>query len=178
MLIAAIGLDFWRHLKSQAEIYTRTAVDADWDAAIGYLHFDNGHPEWVFDSSDPEEAYAVERLRHVYMLVDQTGDVLQSSTIYESIGLDTTAMRRVPIGVPEYSMRRDKGGTPYMVRAGWFRAEHSGKYFLAMGRSLAMPYWSMDRFVRTYSLMAVGMLILASVFSWWLAGVAVRQGAT
>src|SRR5665213_2625393 len=70
VLLAAIGFFFWRHLKQEAEHDIKYTVDADWDATIGYLHFDNERPEWVYDRSDPDEDYAVERLRRIYLLTD------------------------------------------------------------------------------------------------------------
>jgi hypothetical protein len=47
---------------------------------------------------------------------------------------------------------------------------------LAIGRSLAIPYRAADRFVLIYFLLALPTLVLASFFSWWLTGVAMRQG--
>src|ERR1700680_467593 len=75
ILLAAIGFFFWRHLKQEAEVDVHTTVDADWGATVGYLHIDNERPEWVYDRSDPDEAYTVERLRHVYLLADENGNL-------------------------------------------------------------------------------------------------------
>ena len=71
----------------------QTTVAADWGATVGYLHIDNERPEWVYDRTDPDEAFTVERLRHVYLLTDASGNVLENSTIYESIGIDTPETR-------------------------------------------------------------------------------------
>lgn len=182
ILLAAIGFFFWRHLKQEAEVDVQSTVDADWGATVGYLHIDNERPEWVYDRSDPDEAYTVERLRHVYLLTDASGNVLENSTIYESIGLDTpetvALIQRVLAqparDKPEYSIQKDKDGIPYLLRAGWTLDDHKHKYFLAIGRSLAVPYRTVNDFTRTYLLWAPGMLILASVFGWWLAGLAIR----
>jgi heavy metal sensor kinase len=182
ILLAAIGFFFWRHLKQEAEVDVQSTVDADWGATVGYLHIDNERPEWVYDRSDPDEAYTVERLRHVYLLTDASGNVLENSTIYESIGLDTpetvALIKRVLAqparDKPEYSIQKDKDGIPYLLRAGWTLDDHKHKYFLAIGRSLVVPYRTVNDFTRTYLLWAPGMLILASVFGWWLAGLAIR----
>jgi heavy metal sensor kinase len=181
ILLAAIGFFFWRHLKQGAELDVHTTVDADWDATIGYLHFDNQRPEWEYDRTDPDEAYAVERLRHVYLLTDANGIVLQSSTIYDSIGVDKQQTKdmiqrvlKEKTRVPEYSIQKDQDGIPYMIRAGWTQDDHKHKYFLAIGRSLALPYRGVDSFTRTYLLLAPAMLVLASFFGWWLAGVAIQ----
>lgn len=181
ILLAAIGFFFWRQLKEEAELDVKTTVEADWGATVGYLHFDNERPEWVYDRNDPDEAYAVERLRHVYLLTDANGIVLQSSTIYDSIGVDKPETRQMiqrvlndKTRVPEYSIQKDEDGVPYYIRAGWTLDDHKYKYFLAIGRSLALPYRTVDHFTRTYLLLAPAMLVLASFFGWWLAGVAIQ----
>jgi heavy metal sensor kinase len=181
ILLAAIGFFFWRHLKQEAELDVRTTVEADWGATVGYLHFDNERPEWIFDRTDPDEAYTVERLRHIYLLTDENGIVLESSTIYDSIGTDKVQTREMiqrvlkePTRNPEYSIQRDEDGIPYMIRAGWTQDDHKHKYFLAIGRNLALPYKTVDNFTRSYLLLAPAMLVLASFFGWWLAGIAIR----
>src|SRR5580704_1865281 len=181
ILLAAIGFFFWRHLKQEAEDDVHITVDADWDATVGYLHFDNERPEWEYDRNDPDEAFAVERLRHVYLLTDANGILLQSSTIYDSIGVDKPQTREMIQRVlkeqrdhPEYSIQKDEDGIPYYIRAGWTLDDHKHKYFLAIGRSLALPYRTVESFTRTYLLFAPAMLVLASFFGWWLAGVAIQ----
>ena len=181
ILLAAIGFFFWRHLKQEAEDDVRTTVSADWDATVGYVRFDHERPEWIYDATDPDEAYAVERLRHVYLLTDADGIVLQSSTIFDSIGVDKPQMRDLiqrvlkgPRKNPEYPILRDEDGIPYLIRAGWTQDDHKHKYFLAIGRSLAVPYRTVDAFTRTYFLLTPVMLVLASVFGWWLAGIAIQ----
>jgi heavy metal sensor kinase len=181
ILLAAIGFFFWRHLKQEAEDDVHVTVNADWDATVGYLHFDNERPEWEYDRNDPDEAFAVERLRHVYLLTDANGIVLQSSTIYDSIGVDKPLTREMIQRVlkgqrdhPEYSIQKDEDGIPYYIRAGWTLDDHKHRYFLAIGRSLALPYKTVENFTRTYLLLAPAMLVLASLFGWWLAGVAIQ----
>jgi heavy metal sensor kinase len=181
ILLAAIGFFFWRHLKQEADTDVRITVDADWDATIGYLHFDNERPEWEYDRSDPDEDYAVERLRRVYLLTDANGIVLQSSTIYDSIGVDKPQTRAMIQSVLKeqsrekvYSIQRDEDGIPYYIRAGWTLDDHKHKYFLAIGRSLAIPYRAVESFTRSYLLLAPAMLALSCLFGWWLAGVAMK----
>ena len=183
ILLAAIGFFFWRHLKQAAESDVHITVDADWDATVGYLHFDNERPEWEYDRSDPDEAFAVERLRHVYLLTDANGIVLQSSTIYDSIGVDKPQTRAMIQRFlkeqrehPEYSIQKDEDGIPYYIRAGWTLDDHKHKYFLAIGRSLALPYKTVENFTSSYLLLTPGMLALASVFGWLLAGIMILPG--
>jgi hypothetical protein len=108
---------------------------------------------------------------------------IKSSTTFDSIGIDTRQTRasverilNAPMRTAEYSIRRDRNGDPYLIRAGWTRDDQNRKYFLAIGRSLAIPYRASDRFLETYFLLALAALFLASFFSWWLTGIAIRQG--
>jgi hypothetical protein len=43
---------------------------------------------WEYDKVDPDEDFAVERLRRVYLLTDAKGVVMEVSTIYQSIGIE------------------------------------------------------------------------------------------
>ena len=181
ILLAAIGFFFWRHLKQDAEADMQITVDADWGATVGYLKFEHERPEWQFDESDPDEAFTVERLRHVYLLTDANGIVLQNSTIYDSIGIDKPQTRAMIQRVlkdqtrkPEYSIQKDEDGVPYLIRADWTQDDHKHKYFLAIGRSLALPYKTVGNFARAYLIIGPGMLVLASFFGWWLAGIAIQ----
>jgi heavy metal sensor kinase len=181
ILLAAIGFYFRQHLKQGAEDDLKATVDADWGAIVGYLHIDKFRPEWVYDRGDPDEAYTVERLRRVYLLTDADGNVLENSTIYNSIGTEIAedtinrVFKRPQLDEhPEYSIQKDKDGIPYMIRFGWTPDELKNKYFLAIGRSLAVPYRAVADFTTTYLRIAPAMLVLASLFGWWLAGLAIR----
>jgi heavy metal sensor kinase len=181
VLLAAIGFYFRQHLKQEAENDLHATVDADWGAIVGYLHIDKFRPDWVYDRGDPDEAYAVERLRHVYLLTDASGNVLENSTIYESIGTQVSqetikrVFKRPQLDPdPEYSIQRDQDGIPYMIRFGWTPDDLKNKYFLAIGRSLAVPYRTVADFTRAYLRIAPAMLVLSSIFGWWLAGLAIR----
>ena len=177
VLLAAIGLFFRQHLKSEVEDDVRTTVQADWDAVKGYLEIAHEEPVWVFDETYPEEARIVERLREIYLLTDADGNVLQNSPAYAAIGIDTPAGIRRILSLPEgyeIHIRRDKNGTPHMIKAGTILDEHKDKYFLAIGRSLAPFYRTVEGFTRTYFLLAPAFLVVAILFGWWLAGAAIR----
>jgi heavy metal sensor kinase len=178
ILLAAIGISFKQHLKNEAEADTKLTVQSDWEAVKLYLHIKNAGPVWQADLTDPEEGFIVERLRHVYLLADSAGNVVQNSDIYESVGFDSADdIKRILAGPPkgDFVIRLDKDHTPYMIERGWMHDDDAKeKYFLAVGRSLAIQYKTVDNFTRTYLLLAPAMLLLASVFGWWLAGLAIR----
>jgi hypothetical protein len=174
ILLGATGLLFRQHLKNEAELNARLTVDADFGAAVGFLHIDNRHPEWVYDRNDPDEVFTVERLRHVYQLTGPDGNVLEQSTVLQSIRSATQTPGQ-PDYNPQYSIMRDQSGIPYSIRASWIRDDQSRRYGLTIGRSLAIPYRTVDRFVNVYLLVSLLMLVLASLFSWWLTGIAMRR---
>jgi heavy metal sensor kinase len=178
ILLTAIGISFRQHLKNDVEEDTRTTVSSDWEAVKLYLHIKNEYPVWQADLTDPEEGFIVERLRRVYFLADANGNVVQNSETYKSIGFDSPEeIRRILAGpaAGEKHIRVDKDGTPYMIEAGWMHDDDGrDKYFLAIGRSLALQYKTVDNFTQTYLLQAPVMLVLASLFGWWLAGFAMQ----
>jgi hypothetical protein len=49
---------------------------------------------------------------------------------------------------------------------------------LTIGRSLAIAYRRADRFVQFYVLLSLPLLVLASLFSWRLTGIAMRKSST
>jgi hypothetical protein len=62
-----------------------------------------------------------------------------------------------------------------MLRTGWIHDDQNRRYALSIGRSLAIPYRTADRFIEIYSLLSLAILFLTGIFSWWLTGVAIRQ---
>src|ERR1700722_14409850 len=84
VLLIAIGVLFRQALRSEMNGDVQALLEEEWGAAKGYLRIENQRPMWVEDSSDPEEAYIVERLRHVYMAADTNGYLLEHSLTYNS----------------------------------------------------------------------------------------------
>jgi heavy metal sensor kinase len=176
-LLVVIGLLFRQNLKSEVESDVRTTVEADWDAVKGYLQIAHEQPLWIFDQADPEENFIVERLRRIYLLTDADANVLQNSDIYASIGVDSPEEVQRILSLrsgSEIHIRQDHDGTPYMIKVGSMLDEHKEKYFLAIGRSLAANYRTVDYSTRMYILLASGMLAVSILFGWWLAGLAIR----
>jgi heavy metal sensor kinase len=178
VVLAAIGVSFRQHLKNEVEADTKLTVQSDWEAVKLYLHIKNAGPVWQADLTDPEEGFIVERLRRVYFLADSEGNVVQNSDIYESIGFDSPGdIRRILSGPSkgEFNIQKDKDGVPYMIEKGWMHDDNGKeKYFLAIGRSLAVQYKTVGSFTQTYLLLAPAMLGLSCLFGWWLAGIAIR----
>jgi len=176
VLLIGIGLLFRQTLRAQLDDDVRATLEEEWGAAKGYLRIENKRPIWVADSSDPEEAYIVERLRHVYLLTDASGYVLESSETYNSIGIDSPQdiARIMKLGMPEIHVRRDKQGEPYLIKAGAVPGEDGEPYFFALGRSLEANEHTAYAFTRQYFLLLPGLIALTILLGWLLAGRAVR----
>jgi heavy metal sensor kinase len=176
VLLVGIGLLFRQTLRSQLDDDVRTTLEEEWGAAKAYLRIENKRPIWVADSSDPEEAYIVERLRHVYVLTDATGYLLEHSETYDSIGIDSPQeiARMMKLRQPEIHVRRDKAGVPYLIKAGAVPSEEGEPYFFAIGRPLDANDRTVGAFMRQYFLLLPGMIALTIFLGWILAGRAVR----
>jgi heavy metal sensor kinase len=177
VLLVAIGLLFRQTLQLEMDGETRATLEEEWGAAKGYLHLEKGRPIWVADSTDPEEAYIVERLRHVYVLTDANGNVLEHSQTYDSIGVDSPQeIRRIlALPQPEVHERRDADGVPYMIKAGSIRGDKGRLYFFAMGRSIEGNQRTVANFMRSYYLLVMpGAIFVTGLLGWALAGRAIR----
>ena len=115
LLLAVIGLLFRQNLKFQLDSEDRDALEESWSVAKSYVRIENFRPRWLADTTDPDENYVVERVRHVYLMTDANGYVLQISTAYENLGPDSPAeVRRIlALPTPEIHVRADKDGVPY-----------------------------------------------------------------
>jgi heavy metal sensor kinase len=130
----------------------------------------------VADSTDPEEAYIVERLRHVYLLTDANGKVMEHSQTYDSIGIDSPQeiSRILTLPQGEIHVRRDPDGVPYMIRVGSIRGDKGRLYFFALGRSIEGNERTVNNLMRRYFILIPGMIALISLLGWALAGRAIR----
>jgi heavy metal sensor kinase len=176
VLLVLIGLAFRKNLQLEMDGDVADALEEEWGAAKGYLKIVNYRPEWIADSTDPEEAYIVERLRHVYLLTDANGDVLQNSETYASIGFDSPAeVRRImQLPKPEVHIRFDKYGVPYMIKAGPVLDDKGRPYFFAIGRSIEANRRTLEAFTRNYFFFLPVMIAFSGLLGWVLAGRAIR----
>ena len=177
VLLVAIGVLFRGTLQLEMDDDTRATLEEEWGAAKGYLHFEKGRPIWVADSTDPEEAYIVERLRHVYLLTDANGKVLEHSQTYDSIGVDSPQeiARILRLPLPEVHVRRDADGIPYMIKAGSVRADKGRVFFFAVGRAIDANERTVNNFMRRYYfLLMPGAIFVTGLLGWALASRAIR----
>ena len=80
---------FGRPCCSLYDSQLRNILNEEWAAVRGYLRIEKGKINWYYDRADPEEAIIVDRLQQIYLLTDQNGTVLQVSTKYEQLGIES-----------------------------------------------------------------------------------------
>ena len=175
-LLVVIGLYFRHNLEVQTEGDVRAVLEEVWGEAKGYLRIDNARPLWTADPDDPEDAHIVDRLRYVILLTDSNGNVLIDSPTYNSIGLDSpNEIRRImALKEPEFHVRWDAAGTPYIIKAWYMPDDHGQRYFFAIGRSLADSNRTVKTFTEDYFLSLLAIIPLTGLLGWLLAGRAIR----
>ena len=175
LLLAGVGFLFRETVRVELDNETKGALEEEWGAAKGYLKIEKGKPVWIADSTDPEEAYIVERLRHAYMLADSSGRVLENSATYESIGIDDPQeiARILSRRQPDYRVRRDRAGVPYLVKSGAMQGGGKTFYF-SMGRSLEANQRTVNRVTQRYLVTVYAVIALASILGWFLSGRAIQ----
>ncbi len=163
-------------------------LEQEWVAMKGYLHVERlpakvRTPEhvpcpphkaiWEYDKNDPDEDFAVERLRRVYVLADATGCVMEVSTIYQSIGIERSGEIETAIrsGLPVWKIRHSPHGIPYLIRGGVvFEEKHHNPFYVAVGR----PMDESDKILKRYTWMYAGLipfsLLCGCLLGWFLAG--------
>src|SRR5579862_1901230 len=175
ILLVVIGLFFRRTLQSQMEGSVREALEEEWGEAKGYLKIENQRPVWIVDVSDPEEAFIVSRIKHAFLITDANGVALDYDDTYESIGIDSLAeIRQILQGDPVIRQRYDKTGVPYLIKAGRIPDDKGRPYFFAIGRSLQPVRNTVRAVTRAYFFTLPGMMLLAGVLDWALAGRSIR----
>jgi heavy metal sensor kinase len=176
VLLVAIGLLFRKSIQSQMDGDVLAALEEEWGAAKGYLRIENERPIWFADETDPEEAYIVSRLKHVFLLTDANGVVLDQSETYESIGIDSREEinRILHLPQPEVHIRKDKDGVPYLIKAGAVPDEKGRPYFFAIGRSLETSHRTVAQLTNNYFILLPAMIALSCFLGWLLAGRAIQ----
>jgi heavy metal sensor kinase len=175
VLLVAIGLLFRKQMQFETEGDVRDALQEEWGAAKGYLKIENQRPHWIADETDPEEAYIVSRIKHVFFIADENGLALDYDDTYESIGLDSPEeIHKILLGEPVIHKRSDKSGVPYMIKAGRIPDDKGRPYFFAIGRSLGPAQSTVRAFTRAYFFTLPAMIAVTGLLGWALAGGAIR----
>jgi heavy metal sensor kinase len=171
VLLILIGVFFRTKFENEITHDDRALLEEQWGAAKGYLRFEHQRPFWAADSTDPEEAYIVERLRHVYLLTDSNGNVLQSSVTYDSIAAYSPEeiLRIVKSNTPDFRIRYDTDRNAYLLKAAAIPDDKGRLYFFAIGRSLD-NLRTASLVTRLYFTWVPVLLAAAALLGWAIAG--------
>lgn len=175
LVLTSIGLIFRQALTVTLHMQSERLLDEEWTALRGYLRVQDGDLAWLYRPDNPDEAYAVERLRRVLMLADGNGETLEISNGYSAIGPETRAQMRKARRArePLTETRADGQGNTYLVRMGYLRDEDK-EYFAALGLPVQDTLRVPDRLMLVYFLMMPVMLLAIGVLGWYAADRAMR----
>ena len=147
------------------------ALDQQWATMKGYLRIE-GAPRWYYDQTDPDQAFAVAKIRTLFLLTDKSGRPLEQSRGYQMIGADSpreisgrvnAALSAPASGRAFWSLRKIHGA-PFMVRAGVIFDElHREPYYAAIATPLAASGRATNFFT---SISAFG-VACATVLGWF-----------
>ncbi len=173
ILLVFLGIVFRQTLSAAFQGQMESVLDEEWGAAKGYLRTGPEGPDWFYDPDDPDESFAVERLRRVFLLADTQGHPLQLSAIYTSLGIDQPSVIQTTLGSGKPAIRvhtDPASGIPYMIRSGLW-VDHDGhKYYLAIGRALDYNNKVISDFTRNYFALVPIVIVLSGLLGWFLAG--------
>jgi heavy metal sensor kinase len=176
IFLVFLGVFFRETLRSLHDSQLRHILNEEWAAVRGYLRIEKGKINWYYDRADPEEAIIVDRLQQIYLLTDQNGTVLQVSTKYEQLGIESPREIRDALRNkdPIWKIKTGADKVKYLIREGLLIAEDDKPYFVAIGRSYAEGDRLIEQFTRYYSIMLPLMIFTAILLGWFMAGKALR----
>ena len=174
LLLSILGWMVRNNLETSQDAQIRDSLEQEWAAVKGYLRIENDVPRWFADRADPDEAFIVGRLQHVYLLADAQGVVRQASEVYRSLGMDSAASIRKAIQsthAPVWREARDSKHVPYLIRGGVvFDERHEKMYYVAIGQSLAENRAVLNNFTWLCIGLIPLMILGGCLLGWILAG--------
>jgi heavy metal sensor kinase len=173
VLLIGVGAVYRQKLAASLDSQIRDGLEQEWAAAKGYLRIEKGQPTWYYDYRDPDESFIVARIKRVYMLADASGNVMEISEIYNSLGPEPSAKISSAIRSPQpgWEIRDNTQGTAFLIHSGGiYDEDHNKQYFLAVGRSLADNQHILDQFTWTYIGLIPFVMITGCLLGWYLAG--------
>ncbi|MBK7928838.1 MAG: HAMP domain-containing protein [Bryobacterales bacterium] len=115
------------------------------------------------------------RLRRIFLLADNEGNVLEVSELYAKAGVEPReALKRMAEQRrPLWREMRAPDGARYVLRTGVL-VEGRKEYLLSVGRTLADNERVLDRATRTYYVVTPILIVIFSLLGWWIAGRALQ----
>ena len=183
LLLIGVAALFRARLSTVLDNQMHDTLNQEWAALKGYLRIEKDGPHWYYDEEDPDESLIVLRMRRVYLLTDSNGKMIEVSTEYQDLGIDSAASIRSQVraalasyrpesaGMSFWTERRNAENVPYLIRAGIvFDERHTAPYYVAIGT----PLENNERVLAQYTWFCVGLipaaLFLGSWLGWFMAG--------
>lgn len=177
VLMTALGVVFRQVLVSLLDRQAHALLEEQWATVNGYLRVERRRQHfWYYDPTDLVEAAIVERLRRYFLLTDAEGAVMEASSAYQVLGVDSPGEIRAALRMQkeEWRTRRDSRGEPYLVRAGVLYDDRRRPYFMAIALPLAENERTIKAFTIDYSLLLPIMILASSLLGWFVAGRALQ----
>ena len=169
LVLVGVGLAFRQALIATLKQQSEQVLDGEWSALRAYLRIHSGELVWAFDPEDPDESYAVERLRRIFLLTDTRANVLEVSAGYTALGVESPGQIAAALASPTpiTVWRHDRKGLAFMVRMGHFR-DQGHEFFVSIGLPMADTLAVPDRMLRVYFLV-LPVVLLALIIPGWIA---------
>jgi heavy metal sensor kinase len=183
VLLAGAAWLFRERLAASLDNQVHDLLDQEWAAMKGYLRVEKDGPHWYYDIEDPDESLIVNRLRRIYLLTDANGKMIQASTDYQTLGIDSASYIRSAVrsALATYKPdtanekfwleRRDAHGVTYLIRAGIvFDEGHHAPFYVAIGAPLTNNINILRQFTLVYVVVLPAALLAGLLFGWFMAG--------
>ena len=175
LVLTSVGLIFQQALAATLHMQNERLLEEEWTTLRGYLRVQDGELAWVYRPDEPDEAYAVEKLRRVLMLAESSGEILEISNGYTALGAESKQQiqKAARAREPLMETRADGHGNAFLVRMGFLRDEGK-EYFVALGLPVQDTLRVPGRLMSVYFLMMPVMLLAIAVLGWYAADRALR----
>ena len=173
MLVVPTGLILRVMLRQSLLTNLREIISEDWAAAKGYMRIENYRPTWVYDRVDPEEALIVNQIKGgVYLLMDAQRKVLEISTAYKALPLDSQdeVSKVLKANQPVWVEKTDEDGVRYILRQGVIVDNRKIPYYMVIGKSFSDTESTIGTFERNFFLVGAFAGLVGSALGWLLAG--------
>ena len=178
-ITVALGVVGMALLRSILQSRAEQALEEELTAFRGYLHFweSNGEPYWFVDTTDPEEAAAVERLQKVYVVARSDGSIWQGTASHAFDALTSPAViaresRQIEATKSPIfkTIAGDEGGPYAIISTLLVDTAHQKSWYVAIGRSLAENQQLIRRFRRNYFFIFGAAILVCILASWFSSG--------
>jgi hypothetical protein len=165
------------HLQTQVQ----NALNNDWAAMKGFLHFEHGQWVWDYDPADLDESRIVQSLHGgIFCLARTDGHPVEFTVEYEKLGMEkpSAILHAIQEHRSSWLTRYKPGGEPVLIRTGIIYGEDSSRrvpYYVAIGRTLA----PMETEFRNYMTRVLCFLALLDItgfgLAWLVTGFLLRR---